>query len=71
MWTWATILTKDQIEADLALTARLDPRHADESRKFWESQSAVKLSCLASGAWQANDRDTYVKARSYLALAEG
>lgn len=71
MWTWNTILTKDQIEADLALTAKLDPHHAAESRKFWESQSAIRLSCLASGAWQANDRDTYVKARSYLARMGG
>lgn len=66
---WSTILSPAQLEADHALTMRLDPRHAIESRKFWESRTVIQLEILKSGAWMANDPDTYQKARSYLALA--
>lgn len=63
---WNNILTVEQIEARYALTMQLDPRFALAERNFWETRNVCQLSCLASGAWEANDADTYQMARSYL-----
>jgi hypothetical protein len=66
---WNTVLTAEQIEEYFQLTYKLDPRFARLEREFWQSRTAPQLAALAAGAWRSNDRETFVMAKSYAALA--
>lgn len=70
MSKWTTILTAGELEALYASIAKLDPRFAAESRKFWESRTASQLEVLAHQSWLCNDAEAYQIARSLLALKE-
>lgn len=67
-WPWSHILSREEIEAQHALTASLDPHFAREQRQFYEGRTASQLAVLASQAWNSNDPDGYQMARSYAAL---
>lgn len=63
---WATILTPDQIEAHWQDMAAHWPSMAKRSRDWWESRTLPELHGRLSGAWRANELDSYVIARSYI-----
>lgn len=67
---WNTVLTRAEIDASHALTAKLDPAFAARDRAWYASRTANQLSALASGAWNCNDSTTYQMARSYLCTAQ-
>jgi hypothetical protein len=68
---WNDILTKTEIEAVRALTAKLDPRFAKEQHEFYEGRTINQLNALAHQAWLCCESDSYQLARSYAALKEG
>jgi hypothetical protein len=69
MCKWNSVLTTEQMEAQYALTASIDPSFARADRQFWESRTAPQLRALKAGAWDACEPDTYQRAASYLALS--
>lgn len=44
----------------------LSSTFGDNGRKFYEAQTANQLKSLISGAWYANDKSSFVYARSVL-----
>lgn len=69
-WDWNTVLTATQLEAYYAELARRDALYARSTRDFWETRLIGELRTLVWGAWAANDRTSYVLARSYIDLFE-
>ena len=69
MSPWNHILTREEITARHALTAKLDLAFANRERKFYETRTKAQLGTLASQAWNCNSPDGYQLARSYAALA--
>jgi hypothetical protein len=65
---WTDLLNRQEIEAQFALTASIDPRFARSQREFYESRTAAQLGALAQQAWNCNEADNYQLARSYAAL---
>lgn len=63
---WINPLTAEQLEAQHALAARLDPAFAKADREFWESRTEPQLRVLKAQAWDANDADGYQRANTYL-----
>lgn len=68
MSAWSALLSSAEIEARHERTEKLDPRFARTNRAWWETRTVEELRAAASGAWYANDAETYQLARSYLAL---
>lgn len=68
MSRWTEILTADQIDAQFAQTAALDPRFAREQRKFYETRTAIECGALAHQAWLCCDADAFQIASSFAAL---
>ncbi len=66
---WTDILSYEQIQANYALTAKLDPAFVTRQISFWSSRSIRQLETLKAQAWYANDAEQYQMARSYLALS--
>lgn len=69
-WT-AQPLTVPEIAAWHAATAKLDPGFAYRQAEFYEGRTAAQLRSLAAGAWDANNYDGYILARSYLRAIGG
>lgn len=67
---WTDTLTTEQLEAYYTLTAKIDPAFAARDRKFWETRSYDQCNSLMFGAWQANNSDMYLMARSYRARSK-
>lgn len=65
---WTRICTREEIEANNALTASIDPSFARLEKAFYESRTARQLRTLSGQAWNCNNIDGYCMARSYLAL---
>lgn len=65
---WATILTRKGIERHWSSMAEHWPSMACGCRSWWESRTPVELRGQLAGAWDANDMETYVLARSYIEL---
>lgn len=65
---WSALLTREQIEAQRAITAKLDPTFAKLDAEFWDTRTADQLRNLAWGAWNCNEGGAYQMARSLLAL---
>jgi hypothetical protein len=65
---FATILSPADIAAQHALTMRLDPAFARTSLAWWQGRTESQLRSLRSGAWFANDGETFQLASSYLAI---
>lgn len=65
---WNETYTAAELESRFELTASLDRRFAIGERDFYQTRTAQQLKTLASYAWNANDRDGYVMAQSYLQL---
>jgi hypothetical protein len=65
---WNTILTAQQLAQHWADIAKLDPRFAQQAKAFWENAWEGALHSERVGAWNANERETFVIASSYLAL---
>ncbi len=64
---WDTVLTPAGIDAYHVLTEALDPAFAHKERKWYESRDHDELAALAKGAWDSNNKTTYVLAKSYIA----
>jgi hypothetical protein len=69
MSAWTEILSYEQITANNAVTAKLDPAFVTRSIAFWSSRTIKQLQVLKAQAWNANDAEQYQKARSYLHLS--
>lgn len=67
MSNWSKILTREQVGAHLMRHAELNPARMASNLKWWLERSAPQLRALQSGAWAANDSETYMLARSLLA----
>jgi hypothetical protein len=65
---WNTILTEQQMAQYWADCAKLDPRFAWVAKTFWETRTEGQLQSERNGAWNTNDRETYVITSSYLTL---
>ena len=63
---WATILTPEELEELWQDMAAHWPKEARKARDWWESRTLPELHGRLSGAWQANEMDDYVIARSYI-----
>ena len=68
---WSDLLDPAELEAQWALTAKLDPQHAKSSRTWWEERTADQLSVLEHQAWLCCDPGQYQLARTYRAQQEG
>lgn len=68
MSKWNEILDREQLDAQYALSASLDPGFAKRQRAFYDAQSADQLSALMHQSWLCNDPDGYQLARSHRAL---
>lgn len=67
---WATILTRAGLNYHWARCAERDPGFARRARSWWESRTLPQLHGELAGSWDANELDSYVLARSYIALAK-
>lgn len=67
---WNTIATGAELAAYHTLTASLDPAFAARETEFYKTRTASQLRVLAAQAWDSNQRDGYVLARSYRAQLE-
>ena len=67
---WNTILTAQELDAQYALTASLDPRFAREQRAFYEGRTLNQLRVHATQAWDCCEPTAYQLARSHAALVE-
>jgi len=66
---WNTIKTKAELDAYFADMAKLDCNFARKSREFYETRTPVQLEVLAAQAWNCNEAEAYMLARSYRAAA--
>ena len=65
---WATILSPQELEAYWAKLLRDDHTFFNRrARQWWDSRTLPELRGALSGAWDANEMNTYVLARSYIA----
>lgn len=67
MTQWNTILTADELSANYALTATIDPVFAKKQREFYATRTDNELKALINQSWNCNDADGYQRARSHLA----
>lgn len=65
---WATILTRSGLEYYWKRCAERDPGFERKARSWWESRTPAELRGRLAGAWDANEMDAYVLARSYIEL---
>ena len=65
---WATIFTPERIERHWAEMAEHWPTDAKRAREWWESRTLPELHGRLAGAWDANEMEPYVLARSYIAM---
>ena len=64
---WATILTSQEIQSHWDVMASHWPGEARKARSWWESRTLPQLHGRLAGAWDANELEAYVLARSYIA----
>lgn len=67
---WATILTPAQLDAHFTRF----PEHQafmSRARAAWEAMTVDQLKASRGGAWQCNDGETFMLARSFLAIRLG
>lgn len=67
---WNTILTAEEIQSYEQNLERIDPLFARAQREYYREASFNQLSIAADRAFQCNDLDGYVLARSYRANKE-
>ena len=67
---WATILTREGIRYYWERCAERDPGFASRARSWWESRTLPQLHGELAGSWDSNQMDSYILARSYIALAK-
>lgn len=68
--SWATILTREGIRYYWERCAERDPGFASRARSWWESRTLPQLHGELAGSWDSNQMDSYILARSYIALAQ-
>lgn len=67
---WATILTPAQIDAHF--TRFPEHRAFDEqARRVWEGRTVDQLKAERADAWRCNDGESFMLARSFLAIRLG
>lgn len=66
---WATILTREGLNYHWARMAENWPGDAACARSWWESRTLPQLHGELAGSWDSNQMESYILARSYIALA--
>ena len=69
MCRWTDLLSREELDAQYALCATIDPAFARQDREWWESRTIPQLRVLRAQAWNIPDGDQWQRACSYLALA--
>ena len=65
---WSTILNAEQLQEHFMRYRYNDPHWHDTRRDWWMSRTAAQLDAERAGAWCCNDGESYMLARSLLAI---
>lgn len=71
MSKWATILTPAQIDAHFAIYPEFGRISRADMRAPWERRTVDELKVARHQAWLCNDGESFMLARSFLALRLG